>query len=319
MKKLVEIKEAFKSFNLRSGGKKLIALDNVSLSLKKGETLGIVGESGSGKSTLGRALLKLLEIDSGSIFIKGQEVSDLPNIEFRPHREKIQMVFQNPATSFNPMFTVEDVLLDSMQLNIELSNHEKRRRALKLLQDVELGSRFLSLYPHEMSGGQLQRVALARALASNPDIIFLDEPTASLDMSVRGQILTMLNNLQKKCGTTFIIVSHDLRVIRGISDRVVVMYLGQIVEEAPVEILFERPLHPYTRALISAVDETYSDRLKGEAISAENKHGCKLLQRCQHSKAGCEEEQSLSMVTSNHQVRCWRANNIPQFLKEKLP
>ncbi|MDG2355262.1 MAG: ABC transporter ATP-binding protein [Paracoccaceae bacterium] len=319
MKKLVEIKEAFKSFNLRSGGKKLIALDNVSLSLKKGETLGIVGESGSGKSTLGKALLKLLQIDSGSIFIKGQEVSDLPNIEFRPYREKIQMVFQNPATSFNPMLTVEDVLLDSMQLVIELSKNEKRLRALKLLQDVELGSRFLSLYPHEMSGGQLQRVALARALASNPDIIFLDEPTASLDMSVRGQILTMLNNLQKNRGTTFIIVSHDLRVIRGISDRVVVMYLGQIVEESPVEVLFDRPLHPYTRALISAVDETDSDRLKGEAISAENKPGCKLLGRCQYSKAGCEEEQSLSMVTSNHQVRCWRANNIPQFSKEKLP
>ncbi len=317
--KLVEIKEVFKSFNLRSGGKKLIALDNVSLSLKKGETLGIVGESGSGKSTLGKALLKLLQIDRGSICIKGKEVSDLPNIGFRPYREKIQMVFQNPATSFNPMLTVEDVLLDSMQLVIELSNSEKRLRALKLLQDVELGSRFLSLYPHEMSGGQLQRVALARALASNPDIIFLDEPTASLDMSVRGQILTMLNNLQKNHGTTFIIVSHDLRVIRGISDRVVVMYLGQIVEEAPVEVLFDRPLHPYTRALISAVDEKDSDRLKGEAISAENEPGCKLLGRCQHSKAGCEEEQSLSMVTSNHQVRCWRANNISQFSKEKLP
>lgn len=319
MKKLVEIKEAFKSFKLRSGSKKVIALDKVNLSLKKGETLGIVGESGSGKSTLGKALLRLLQIDRGSIYINRELVSDFPDSRFRPYREKIQMVFQNPATSFNPMLTVEEVLLDSMQLLMKLSKDEKRLRAIQLLQDVELGSRFLNLYPHEMSGGQLQRVALARALAPDPDIIFLDEPTASLDMSVRGQILTMLNNLQKNRGTTFIIVSHDLRVIRGISNRVVVMYLGQIVEEAPVNVLFDQPLHPYTRALISAVEGKDNDRLRGEAISEENNSGCRLLGRCQHSTAGCNKEQTLSIITHNHQVRCWRANDIQKFLKEKLP
>ena len=316
MKSLIEIREVVKSFKLRSGGGKAIALDKVSLSLEKGETLGIVGESGSGKSTLGRALLKLISLDEGSISFQGEDVSSLSNSKFRPYRENIQMVFQNPATSFNPMHRMEEVLLDAMQLLSKFSIKEKRLRARQLLQDVELGNRFLNLFPYEMSGGQLQRVALARALAPRPDIIFLDEPTASLDMSVRGQILTMLNDLQQRRGTAFIIVSHDLRVIRGISSRVVVMYLGQIVEQAPVDTLFANPSHPYTRALVSAVEETKVERLKGEVISGENTHGCRLIGRCQHASSGCEKEQFLNAIASNHQVRCWKATKIPKLFKE---
>jgi oligopeptide/dipeptide ABC transporter ATP-binding protein len=316
MTPLIEVRQAVKTFGLRSGRRRTTALDRVDVTLAKGETLGVVGESGSGKSTLGRALLRLIDLDGGTIRYEGREIQALTPAEFRPLRAKLQMVFQNPATSFNPMLTIEQALVDAMQLLTGLGATEKRLRTRRLLQDVELGDRFLQLYPYEMSGGQLQRAALARALAPEPAVIFLDEPTAALDMSVRGQVLNMLRSLQRHRDTAFMLVSHDLRVIRGTADRVVVMYLGRVVEEAPKRAIFDRPLHPYTRALLSAVHAGGGERLKGEAATAGPPEGCALVGRCPFATAGCEQPQPLAEVLPGRRVRCWRALDLPALEPE---
>lgn len=318
MSALVEITGAVKTFALRRGHRRMTALDHVSVTLNRGETLGVVGESGSGKSTLGRALLRLIDLDEGSIRFDGAEIARMPAAAFQPLRARLQMVFQNPATSFNPMLTIEQTLIDAMQLLPGLTAAARRARARELLHDVELGDRFLSLYPHEMSGGQLQRAAVARALAPDPAVIFLDEPTAALDMSVRGQVLNMLRALQRGRDTAFVLVSHDLRVIRGTADRVVVMYLGQVVEEAPVAELFERPLHPYTRALLSAVRPGGGERLSGEAVAAGPAGGCRLLGRCPFATAGCERPQPLAEPSPGRSARCWQAADLPPFQPETL-
>lgn len=312
---LIIVDNAVKQFVLRKRGvanARMTALDHVSITVHHGETLGVVGESGSGKSTLGRAILKLQELDSGRIVFEGTEIQALGHRDFLKYRARLQMVFQNPATSFNPAMTIEAALLDAMQLLQGLTREQKRRRASQLLADVQLGDRFLSLYPYEMSGGQLQRVAIARALAPNPSLIFLDEPTAALDMSVRGQIVNMLCALQRSARLGFIFVSHDLRVIRGVADRIVVMYLGQIVEEAPKAALFERPLHPYTRALLSAtkVQATSGDVLAGEAVLGAAVDGCRLVGRCPYAMSRCAEPQALRQVSPGRMVRCWRAEDI---------
>lgn len=317
MNALVEIREASKSYALRGGRRRVAALDAVNVTVAAGETLGIVGESGSGKSTLGRALLRLIDLDTGTIRFDGREIQDLAPAAFRPLRARLQMVFQNPATSFNPTFTIEQTLVDAMQLLDGVTLQEKRARALALLEDVELGDRFLHLYPYEMSGGQLQRVAVARALAPEPAVIFLDEPTAALDMSVRGQVLNMLRSLQKKRAAAFMLVSHDLRVIHGTADRVIVMYLGQVVEEASRDDLFNRPLHPYTRALLSAVQAGAGERLSGEAVVAGAPDGCRLLDRCPHAIAGCEQPQPLAEALPGRRVRCWRALDLPVLERQE--
>ena len=214
---VIVIQNAVKAFTVRRRSLKrtsLTAIDDVSLTVRRGETIGLVGESGSGKSTLGRTILRLLELDSGKILFEGQEIQGLSERAFQPLRAKMQMVFQNPATSFNPAMTIGQTLIDAMRLAGHLTVQQKEQRALGLLDQVQLDERFVALYPYEMSGGQLQRVALARALAPQPDFIFLDEPTAALDMSVRGQIINLLLRLQRESSLSFIFVSHDLRVIR---------------------------------------------------------------------------------------------------------
>lgn len=312
---LVSVRDAVKRFALRNAGQRggvMTALDHVDMTIRRGETLGIVGESGSGKSTLGRAILRLLNLDSGTIVFGGTEVQSLGHRDFRRFRARLQMVFQNPATSFNPAMTIEAALVDAMQLLPGLDGQAKRRRASKLLADVELSDRFLHLYPYEMSGGQLQRVAIARALAPEPDLIFLDEPTAALDMSVRGQIVNMLRRLQRDRSIGLVFVSHDLRVIRGVADRVTVMYLGQVVEEAPKRALFDRPLHPYTRALLSATQSVARprDKLKGEAVFDGAPTGCRLVGRCPYAQPACAEPQPLREFAPGHLVRCWMADKL---------
>ena len=313
---LIDIRGAHKSFGLRRRGRRITALDHVDVTLGSGETLAVVGESGSGKSTLGRALLRLIDLDDGTIQFDGVEIQSLAPRAFRPYRARLQMVFQNPATSFNPTFTIEDALVDAMQLMPGLSRADRRERARQLLSDVELGDRFLHLYPHEMSGGQLQRTAVARALAPEPSVIFLDEPTAALDMSVRGQVLNMLRALQRQRDTAFMLVSHDLRVVRGTADRVIVMYLGQVIEEAPKQALFERPFHPYTRALLSAVSPDAREQLKGEVDIGQEPSGCRLLGRCPFATAGCQAPQTLEPAGPGRRVRCWRALDLPALKKE---
>jgi peptide/nickel transport system ATP-binding protein/oligopeptide transport system ATP-binding protein len=309
------VEDAVKRFELRQRSLRretMTALDHVSLTLTRGETIGLVGESGSGKSTVGRAILRLLSIDSGRIVFDGREIQDLDDAAFRPLRAEIQMVFQNPAASFNPTMTIGDALADAMRLiGIDRAS-ERRARALSLLSRMQLDERFIDLYPYEMSGGQLQRVALARALAPEPRLIFLDEPTAALDMSIRGQIVNLLRGLQREGALSFIFVSHDLRVIRHVADRVVVMYLGQVVEEGPKATLFATPRHPYTQALLAATRvtrESDAQALSGEAVGSARR-GCRLAPRCPYALAACAEPQVLREIAPGHKVRCWRAEEI---------
>jgi len=317
---LISVRDAVKRFALRKAGLRgatMAALDHVDITVRHGETLGVVGESGSGKSTLGRAILRLHDLDAGTIAFEGTEIQSLGHRDFQRYRARLQMVFQNPATSFNPAMTIEAALIDAMRLLPGASRDDKRRRASKLLADVQLSDRFLHLYPYEMSGGQLQRVAIARALAPKPSLIFLDEPTAALDMSVRGQIVNMLRTLQRDQSLGFIFVSHDLRVIRGVADRIVVMYLGQVVEEAPKNDLFQRPLHPYTQALLSATQvgkDSSQQKLEGEAVLGSAAAGCRLAGRCPYAQPGCNEPQTLREVMPGRFVRCWRAEQIDTLL-----
>jgi oligopeptide/dipeptide ABC transporter ATP-binding protein len=293
----------------------MTALDGVNLTVGYGETIGIVGESGSGKSTLGRAILHLLRLDAGRIVFEGREVQNLDERTFRPLRAHLQMVFQNPSTSFNPTMTIGDALLDAMRLLDNRGTREKRELAMRLLSEMHLDTRFATLYPYEMSGGQLQRVALARALAPEPKLIFLDEPTAALDMSIRGQIVNLLLGLQSQRGIAFIFVSHDLRVIRYVADWILVMYLGQVVETASKAAIFAAPRHPYTQALLAATrvgDRRQRLGLHGEAIGAEEeRQGCRLASRCPHAVKRCAQEpQMLREIAPGHAVRCWRAEEL---------
>lgn len=320
---LLSVEHAVKTFSVRRRSFRRVtitAVDDVSFRVNPGEMVGLVGESGSGKSTLGRVLLNLLALDSGRMMFDGQEIQGLTEREFRPLRARLQMVFQNPATSFNPTMTIGQTLVDAMRLLHDASSEDKKHRAMVLLDQMQLDERFASLYPYEMSGGQLQRVALARALAPNPEFIFLDEPTAALDMSIRGQIINLLLELQRQHQLSFIFVSHDLRVIRYVSDRVYVMYLGQVVETGPKHQIFSHPRHPYTRALLAATLVGRDDRearqrraaLSGEAIlKGADFRGCKLYGRCPHALQRCADEpQPLLQVQPDHWVRCWRADEI---------
>jgi peptide/nickel transport system ATP-binding protein len=315
---LLRVENAVKRFVVRRRSLRRVmmtALDGVDLTVDEGETVGIVGESGSGKSTLGRAILHLLRLDGGRILFEGREIQGLDERAFRPLRAHLQMVFQNPLASFNPTMTIGDALIDAMRLLDRRGAREKRRRAIRLLAEVQLDERFATLFPYEMSGGQLQRVALARALAPEPRLIFLDEPTAALDMSIRGQIINLLLKLQRDTGLGFVFVSHDLRIIRYVADRVVVMYLGQIVESAAKTELFSAPRHPYTRALLAATRLGGAGgrvALRGEALGLQGEgRGCRLAPRCPHVLKRCHDEpQSLFEIAPGHSVRCWRAAEL---------
>jgi oligopeptide/dipeptide ABC transporter ATP-binding protein len=322
---ILQVQDAVKTFVVRRRSLRQVrmtALDGVSITVRRGETVGLVGESGSGKSTLGRCVLHLMKLDQGRVIFEGQEIQDLRGHEFRPLRARLQMVFQNPITSFNPMMTIGQTLLDAMRLVRDRSPEEKKQRVLTLLDQVQLDERFVRLYPYEMSGGQLQRVALARALAPGPDFIFLDEPTAALDMSIRGQIINLLLQLQRQSELSFVFVSHDLRVIRYVADRIYVMYLGEIIEAGDKQQVFTTPLHPYTRSLLAATLIGQVDRQKIQASSAlsgevvhqeQDYRGCKLYRRCRYAQERCAREpQVLEEIQPAHRVRCWRAGELAE-------
>ncbi len=313
---LLVVQGAVKRFALRRRSLKrtmAVALDGVDLTVDRGQTVAVVGESGSGKSTLGRAILHLIRLDAGRILFEGREIQDLDEAAFRPLRAELQMVFQNPAASFDPMMTIGDTLVDAMHMLQGVDREEKYRRAMRYLSEMQLNERFAGLYPYEMSGGQLQRVALARALVPEPKLIFLDEPTAALDMSIRGQIINLLMRLQERQRLAFIFISHDLRVVRYVADHVLVMYLGEVVESAPKAPLFRAPRHPYTQALLAATHVAAGDRrlgLHGEVAGIAGS-GCRLAQRCPHAVARCRvERQELRTIAPDHAVRCWRAEEL---------
>lgn len=297
------------------------AVDGVDLQVRRGETYGLVGESGCGKSTLGRALLGLEPLTAGSVVIEGDDIAALKGEDLRRKRRTMQMVFQDPLSSLDPRQSVESLLVEGMMAHgIARNTSEARPRLRELLQAVGLPAAALTKYPHEFSGGQRQRIGIARALSVDPALIVADEPVSALDVSVQAQVINLLQDLQEEYGLTYIVVAHDLAVVRHISDRIGVMYLGGLVEQAPARALYEQPLHPYTRALLSAVpvpDPTIEDTreqilLTGDLPSPSNPPpGCRFHTRCPwRQPTRCDDERpvlrrpDLPGVPEGHEVAC---------------
>jgi oligopeptide/dipeptide ABC transporter ATP-binding protein len=304
----MRVNDLHKEFRMRRGAT-VTAVDRISFELAAGETIGLVGESGCGKSTVGRCLLRLLNPDGGRIEFAGAEIQRLSQRELRPFRPRMQMVFQDPLGSTNPAFTVETTLDDALR-QVTPSRSTRRRRIPTLLDDVRLDRRFLQRHRNELSGGQLQRVGIARALASDPEFIFLDEPTSSLDLSVRGQIINLLADLQERHRLAYLFASHDLGVIRFLAHRVIVMYLGRVVEAGTAEQVFSAPAHPYTQALLAAAGiadgEWPAAFARGEAHRRPGRPGgCIYADRCPFEHDRMDEEPPLLTVGEGHVARCW--------------
>ncbi|MCY1136600.1 ATP-binding cassette domain-containing protein [Actinoplanes sp. Pm04-4] len=322
---LVEIDDLKVHFPIKSGllfdrtVGYVYAVDGVSLKIKRGETYGLVGESGCGKSTLGRGLLRLVEPTSGGITFDGTDVRALSGERMRLFRRRMQMVFQDPMSSLDPRQSVESLLIEGLKAHgLRTSMHEKLRSTLD---SVGLPASALSKYPHEFSGGQRQRIGIARALVLDPELIVADEPVSALDVSIQAQVVNLLDDLQESLGLTYLVIAHDLAVIRHISDTIGVMYLGSLVEEATADQLYERPLHPYTKALLSAVpipDPLVEDRrerilLAGDLPSPANPpSGCRFRTRCPWSQIRCAEERPELRVfdDSGQRVACHFAEQI---------
>lgn len=295
-----------------SGGRKLIAIEDMDFELFPGKTLALVGESGSGKSTVARCLARLIEPTGGEIDVHGKSLRPLNSREMSQMYRHIQMVFQDPNASLNPRMTIRQVLEEPLKLHLKLSTKEREERVRELVDLVGLTPAHLDRYPHELSGGQRQRIGIARAIAVNPDVVLLDEPTASLDVSVRGHVLQLLQRLQKELNLAYLFISHDLHVVRHVSDEVAVMYLGVIVERGPTEVVFSNPQHPYTRALLSAAPvaeygiKRERTRLKGEISSPiDPPDACRLVGRCPLEQPSCSQKRpSLIAITSKHSVAC---------------
>ncbi|MEK3763599.1 ABC transporter ATP-binding protein [Solibacillus sp. FSL K6-4121] len=288
------------------------AVDDVSFELYEGETLGIVGESGCGKSTTGRAIMRLHEPTEGKVFFDGIELTDLNSEQMRKVRRDIQMVFQDPYASLNPRHTVEKILEEPLIVHGIGNAKERKNKVREYLEIVGLSSYHAKRYPHQFSGGQRQRIGIARALMTNPKLIIADEPVSALDVSIQAQVLNLMQRLQDDLKLTYIFIAHDLGVVRHISDRVGVMYLGRLVEIAESESLYHEPLHPYTQALLSAVpipDPVYEREqllLKGDIPSPSNPPtGCTFHTRCPHTMEKCKQViPMLQKIKSGHSVAC---------------
>jgi len=287
------------------------AVDGVSFVLHPGENLAIVGESGSGKSTIGRLLLRLYDHDAGDIILFGEDIRRMVKERTRNFRQTVQMLFQNPLGSFNPMLTMGQSLREPLQLRTGMTAKDKREEVRSFLEQVGLGPEFIRKRPGEMSGGELQRAGLARALAPKPKVVFLDEPTSALDMSVRGQIINLIQGVQEDQDLALLYVTHDLRLVQQVADRVIVTYLGQILEETSQEELFTDPLHPYTRSLLAATRLGHESQpvevMEGEVVQSQSEvEGCRLYSRCPLATEECRSPQELLSVNAQHKVRCWR-------------
>ena len=292
------------------------AVDDVSFTIQRGETVGLVGESGSGKSTVARLILRLLEPTAGTIDFAGQDIFQLDEAAFRPLRRHMQMVFQDPFSSLNPRRTAGEAVEYPLQIQgLGGSKNTRQQRVLELFHLVGLEPEFVNRYPHEFSGGQRQRVGIARALALEPQFLILDEPVSALDVSIQAQVLILLQELQQRLGLTYLFIAHDLNVVEHVSDRVMVMYLGKIVELATKAELFRSPRHPYTQALMSAIPgpNPYRAgqriRLSGDVPNPANPpNGCRFHPRCPLAVARCaQEEPPLLEVRENHWAACWLA------------
>jgi oligopeptide/dipeptide ABC transporter ATP-binding protein len=290
------------------------AVDGVDLYIDKQKTLGLVGESGCGKSTIGRLILKLLEPDEGTIIYQNKDISSLSQNEMKPLRKEMQIIFQDPFGSLNPRMTAGQSIEEGLRTLAIKGHHERKRRIKELLDMVGIASSGADRYPHEFSGGQRQRIGIARALSVNPSLIICDEPVSALDVSIQSQIINLLKELQNTLGLSYLFISHDLNVVGYISDMVAVMYLGHIMEYAPIEEMYNNPLHPYTLALLSAIPEPDPDDrgarkvLTGDVPSPFNPPpGCKFQGRCPLVEDRCREEEiDFYTVNENHTVRCWK-------------
>jgi oligopeptide/dipeptide ABC transporter ATP-binding protein len=290
---LLQVRELRKVFPVE-GGRKLVAVDGVDLEIMPGETLALVGESGSGKSTVARCIVRLVEPSGGDVLIGAESILGLQPSRLAGVYRRIQMVFQDPSASLNPRMRVREVLDEPLRLHLYLLRSERSARVRELIAMVGLTEAHLDRYPHELSGGQRQRVGIARAIAVSPDIVILDEPTSSLDVSIRGQILDLLLELQDKHRFAYLFITHDLQVVQRVADRVAVMYLGGIVETGPTAALFADPKHPYTKALLSAAPvarwgaRRTRTRLAGEISSAiDPPDACRLAGRCPLARPSC--------------------------------
>ena len=315
---LLEVQGLKKFFNVANGGV-LHAVDDVSFTINEGETLGIVGESGCGKSTLGRAILRLHEPTAGKVIYNGMDITSFDKEEMRKMRQHMQIIFQDPYASLNPRFTIAQIIEEPLKLHkLYKSDAERKKRVQELMELVGLSPAMANLYPHEFDGGRRQRVVIARALSINPKFVVCDEPVSALDVSVQAQILNLMMELQHKLGLTYIFISHDLSVIKHISNDIGVMYLGQMIEKTTKKNIFNRPLHPYTVALLSAIPSTNVLEkkkkiiLKGEISSPINpKPGCRFSPRCPFAEDICRQvNPELKEVEENHFVACHRCKEM---------
>lgn len=298
------------------------AVDDVSFTVQKGETLGLVGESGCGKSTLGRTLIRLYEPTAGEIQFQGIDFLKVKGEKLRKMRQNIQMIFQDPYASLDPRMTVGQILAQPFEIHGMLSGKERITRIKQLLETVGLKASHINRYPHEFSGGQRQRISIARAVALNPSLVIADEPVSALDVSIQAQVLNLMKDLQEKLNLTYVFISHDLSVIEHLCDRIAVMYLGKIVEIAPRDVLFNNPQHPYTQALIAAIPRVGTGKkkmkksLSGEVPSPINPpSGCPFHTRCPHRMDICDKKLP-ALINHNkaelqHRTACWLYEKAP--------
>lgn len=309
---LVQVKHLCKYFKVGRHAD-LKAVDDVSFDIYKGETVGLVGESGCGKSTTGRCMIRLYEPTKGEVIYDGKDITKLSKAEQKEFCRKVQMIFQNPYASLNSRMTVKEIVGEGLKQH-GVPKNEIDKRVQALLETVGLNKDHMSRFPHEFSGGQRQRIGIARALSVDPEFIICDEPISALDVSIQAQVINMLKDLQEERGLTYLFVAHDLSVVKYISDRVVVMYLGMIVEQAETEELYSNPQHPYTKALLSAIPEADPDKakanrripIKGEIPSPINpKQCCRFAERCEFATDRCfNEVPELREVCPGHKVAC---------------
>jgi oligopeptide/dipeptide ABC transporter ATP-binding protein len=310
---LVEVKELKKHF-LASQKQFVRAVDGVSFTIQRGETLGLVGESGCGKTTVGRCLLRLIEPTSGEVRFDGRNLLEINHQELRALRRRMQIIFQDPYSSLNPRMKVAEIVAEPLIVHRVGKKSERRERVAELLRVVGLDPDYASRYPHQFSGGQRQRIGIARALALNPDFIVADEPVSALDVSVQAQVVNLLQDLQEQFGLTYLFISHGLAVVKHISSRVGVMYLGKLVELAPADEIYDQPLHPYTQALLAAIPipdpearKREATRLGGDVPTPLNPPaGCRFHTRCPHAMERCRiEEPKFTEITPGHLVACF--------------
>lgn len=319
--RILEVQKVKKYFRV-GRGENLRAVDNVSFHVHKGETFGLVGESGCGKSTIGRTIIRLYDATAGKVLFKGRDVHGQNRQQMQQFRREVQMIFQDPYASLNPRMTVEDIVAEGLDIHrLVGSKSERRKRVQELLEIVGLNPEHLSRYPHEFSGGQRQRIGIARALAVEPEFIIADEPISALDVSIQAQVVNLMRRLQREKGLTYLFIAHDLSMVKHISDRVGVMYLGHLVEVAESEVLYADPLHPYTQALLSAIPipdphvEKKRERiiLEGDVPSPINPpSGCRFRTRCPHAMTVCAEAApEWKEIKPNHWTACHLYNDSP--------